>query len=467
MMRSLYSGVSGLQNHQIRMDVIGNNISNVNTIGYKKARVTFQDIFSQYLDSPSQPNEKRGGINPKQVGLGVTVASIDNVFTQGSPQTTGIKTDITIDGNGFFVLRNGSEELYTRAGAFDVDSEGWLVNPANGMHVQGWNRDADADIDSKINATGPVEDIRIPIGVKDPSKATTEVKMRSNLNKNTAIISDGATDSEVRENTWVVEQDIYDAYGNQHILQLNFTQEPNTVDTWNVNAFINPQEEDVIPLTLSINGVDATDTSFLVSFDNNGIIQSIANNAGGEDTEGDLQVQFTYEVPNTNPVLNDAGIIAPETQTFSLDVGSVGNFSNSVTQFASSSSTKVYFQDGYEMGYLKDFTIDRSGFIVGSFTNQQKRQLGQIALASFLNPEGLSKVGETNFERTINSGYADIGQPETSDKGVLRAGKLEMSNVDLAEEFTDMIITQRGFQANSRTIRTSDQMLQEILTLKQ
>ena len=128
MMRSLYSGVSGLQNHQIRMDVIGNNISNVNTIGFKKGRVTFQDVFSQYLDSASGPNERRGGINPKQVGLGVTVASIDNVFTQGSPQTTGIKTDLTIDGNGFFVLRNGDNELYTRAGAFDVDSEGWLVN---------------------------------------------------------------------------------------------------------------------------------------------------------------------------------------------------------------------------------------------------------------------------------------------------------------------------------------------------
>lgn len=467
MMRSLYSGVSGLQNHQIRMDVIGNNISNVNTIGYKKARVTFQDIFSQYLDSPSQPNEKRGGINPKQVGLGVTVASIDNVFTQGSPQTTGIKTDITIDGNGFFVLRNGSEELYTRAGAFDVDSQGWLVNPANGMRVQGWNRDADADIDSKINATGPVEDIRIPIGVKDPSKATTEVRMRSNLDKNTAIIPAGATDREVRENTWVVEQDIYDTYGNKHILQLNFTREPNTVDEWRVNARINPQEETPVPLTLSVNGVDSADTSFLVNFDNNGIIQSLANDAGAEDTEGDLQVELTYEIPNTNPVLNDVGILTPETQTFQVDVGSVGNFSNSVTQFASSSSTKVYFQDGYEMGYLKDFTIDRSGYIVGSFTNQQKRQLGQIAIASFLNPEGLSKVGETNFERTINSGYADIGQPETADKGVLRAGKLEMSNVDLAEEFTDMIITQRGFQANSRTIRTSDQMLQEILTLKQ
>ncbi len=463
MMRSLYSGVSGLQNHQIRMDVIGNNISNVNTIGYKKARVTFQDIFSQYLDSPSQPNEKRGGINPKQVGLGVTVASIDNVFTEGSPQTTGIKTDLAINGNGFFVLRNGSEELYTRAGAFDVDSEGWLVNPANGMRVQGWNR----DLDSEINATGPVEDIRIPLSVKDPAKATTEVRMRSNLNKNTAIIPEGATEAEVRAGTWVVEQDIYDAYGNKHILQLNFTREPDTVDNWRVNAIVNPQDENPVPLTISVNGVDSADTSFLINFDNNGVIQGITNDAGGADTEGGLQVQFTYEVPNTSPVLNDAGILAPETQTFQLDVGNVGNFTESITQFASSSSTKVYFQDGYEMGYLKDFTIDRAGYIVGSYTNQQKRQMAQIALASFMNPEGLSKVGETNFERTINSGYANIGAPETEDKGVLRSGKLEMSNVDLAEEFTDMIITQRGFQANSRTIRTSDQMLQEVLTLKQ
>lgn len=466
MMRSLYAGVSGLQNHQTRMDVIGNNIANVNTVGFKKGRVTFQDLFSQYVDSPSGPNERRGGINPKQVGLGVTVASIDNVFTQGSPQTTGIKTDVTVDGNGFFVLRNGNDELYTRAGAFDVDSEGWLVNPANGMRVQGWNAIMDGGT-AVVNATGSTEDLRIPLGAKDPAKATSELRIKSNLNKNTQIIAPNATNAEVRENTWVVEQEIYDAYGNPNLLRLNFTREPGAVNLWRVNAIINPDSAEAVPLTVNVGGVDSNDSSFLVSFDNNGVIQGVQNDAGGADAEGALQAQFSYLVPNGNATVGPDGVAVPDLQGFTLNLGTVGNVTDSITQFASESSSKIYFQDGYQMGYLRDFTIDRDGNIVGSFSNQQKRTLGQIALASFSNPEGLEKVGETNFTRTINSGLADIGQPGTVDKGVLRAGRLEMSNVDLAEEFTDMIVTQRGFQANSRTIRTADQMIQEILTLKQ
>ena len=138
MMRSLYSGVSGLQNHQTRMDVIGNNISNVNTNGFKRGRVNFQDMISQQMSGAAKPTDELGGVNPKEVGLGMTIASIDNVFTQGNLQTTGISTDLAIQGNGFFVLKSGEESFYTRNGAFGLDSDGTLVNPANGMRVQGW-----------------------------------------------------------------------------------------------------------------------------------------------------------------------------------------------------------------------------------------------------------------------------------------------------------------------------------------
>src|SRR6056297_405115 len=172
MMRSLYSGVSGLQNHQVRMDVVGNNISNVNTTGFKKGRVTFQDMISQMMQGPARPNERVGGVNPKQVGLGMQVASIDTIHTQGSLQTTGVKSDIAIQGAGFFTLRAGDENFYSRAGSFGVDSEGFLVNPANGMRVQGWNAE-NVDGQTLINTSATVEDIQIPVGSKDPAQQTS------------------------------------------------------------------------------------------------------------------------------------------------------------------------------------------------------------------------------------------------------------------------------------------------------
>ena len=138
MMRSLYAGVSGMQNHQTRLDVIGNNVANVNTTGFKRGRVNFQDMISQQMSGAASPTTEVGGVNPKEVGLGVTVAAIDTVFTQGNLQTTGVSTDVAIQGNGFFIMKNGEESFYTRAGAFSLDSEGTLVNPANGMRVQGW-----------------------------------------------------------------------------------------------------------------------------------------------------------------------------------------------------------------------------------------------------------------------------------------------------------------------------------------
>src|SRR5262249_25748884 len=174
MMRSLYSGVSGLQNHQTRMDVIGNNISNVNTTGFKRGRVNFQDMMRQTMQGAARPNEQVGGADPKQVGLGMAVASIDTIFTQGSLQSTGVNTDVAIQGNGFFILKDGDKSFYTRAGAFGLDSNGTLVNPANGMRVQGW-------MARQINGTPVIQpaadptDLLIPIGSKDPARATTNV----------------------------------------------------------------------------------------------------------------------------------------------------------------------------------------------------------------------------------------------------------------------------------------------------
>ena len=469
MMRSLYSGVSGLQNHQVRMDVIGNNISNVNTTGFKRGRVNFQDLISQMMQGPARPNERVGGINPKQVGLGMQVASIDTIHTQGSLQTTGVKTDLAIQGEGFFILRAGDEDFYTRAGAFGVDSEGFLVNPANGMRVQGWLAE-NLDGVTTINTSARIEDLIVPIGSKDPAQATTEVFLASNLNKNTPIIPAGATEAQIQAGTWTAEYDIYDSFGNNHTLRVDYIRNPDAENQWIATVTINPEATDPVAQQLSVGGVESADgQTYIVEFSNDGTLQSVQNAEGGLLDADDLIVEVTFDVPRASiPIDPETGLLqdGPQTQTFSLNLGGVGSFVDSTTQFASTSSNKVYSQNGFPMGYLEDFRIDQSGVITGIFSNGNNRSLGQVALATFRNPGGLEKTGDTNFQESINSGIPDVGTVGVAGKGVIIAGALEMSNVDLAEQFTDMIVTQRGFQANSRTIQTSDQMLQEVLTLK-
>jgi len=208
MMRSLYSGVSGLQNHQIRMDVIGNNISNINTIGFKKGRVNFQDMLSQTMSGAARPTDDLGGVNPKQVGLGMTVASIDTIHTQGSMQTTGVMTDLAIQGNGFFVMNSGAKEFYTRAGAFGLDENGTLINPANGMRVQGWQAET-IEGQNFINAAADVNNLVIPVGSKDPAAATSEVELACNLDKRTQDINDGSGAIETREGTWSIDKAVW------------------------------------------------------------------------------------------------------------------------------------------------------------------------------------------------------------------------------------------------------------------
>ncbi len=467
MMRSLFAGVSGLQNHQTRMDVIGNNISNVNTTGFKKGRVSFQDLLSQNIKGASRPNERIGGVNPQQVGLGVNVASIDTIHTQGALQTTGVKSDLAIEGDGFFVLRAGDEDFYTRDGTFGLDRDGMFVNPANGMRVQGWLAEQ-LDGTTIINSSAAIEDLHIPIGSKDPAQETTEVFLASNLDRNTPIVPPGATTAETLNGTWTVEYDIYDSFGASHNLNIEFTRIAGIPNQWEATTTINPAAELPTTQTVSVGDVASLDDStFIVSFDNNGTLLSVSNAEGGLLDTGALAVQIAFEVTDANPEIDPAtGLAAPALQTFNLNLGEVGSFINSMTQFNAASSTKIFEQNGYGMGYLDDYRVDQNGLVTGIFSNGNVRTLGQVALSTFTNPGGLEKEGENNYRSTTNSGIANVGVVGTAGRGKIIAGTLEMSNVDLAEQFTDMIVTQRGFQANSRTIQTSDQMLQEILTLK-
>jgi flagellar hook protein FlgE len=462
MMRSLYSGVSGLQNHQIRMDVLGNNISNVNTTGFKKGRVNFQDLLSQTLSGAARPNDEVGGVNPKQVGLGMLVAAIDTIHTQGSLQTTGVMTDVAIQGEGFFILQDGDKLFYTRAGAFGLDENGTLVNPANGMRVQGWLAETIGEA-TIINTAADLEDLIIPVGGKDPARATTAVTFASNLDKRTPIIPPG-TDPDspiVLEGTWRTTKDIFDSYGRAHQLVVDFTRDPLIANRWRAEVVVDPDAE-VATNTDVAGGLAAEVNVFYVDFDNNGVLESVLdadlNVLGNTD---DLLVAVAFDVPESDAV---AG--AAYRQVFNLNLGTVGLTQDSLTQYGNASSAKMITQDGYTMGYLESFKIDQSGVITGVYSNGANRALGQIAMASFTNPGGLEKAGENTYVVSNNSGDANIGESGIAGKGKILAGALEMSNVDLAEQFTDMIVTQRGFQANSRTITTSDQMLQELLTLK-
>lgn len=462
MMRSLYSGVSGLQNHQTRMDVIGNNISNVNTNGFKRGRVNFQDMISQQMSGAAKPTDELGGVNPKEVGLGMTVASIDNIFTQGNLQSTGVSTDLAIQGNGFFLLKSGEESFYTRNGAFGLDSDGTLVNPANGMRVQGWMAD-EVNGQMLVSTAATPEDLIIPVGSKDPAKETTNVKFACNLNKNTPEIQEGASADDIYKGTWGTEQKIYDSFGNEHMLSVSFRRVVGNPNQWEATVTIDQDNAEYTQTRCGLGTTDGVGNTFLVNFDNFGALQSVTDTAGNvTNPDGEIVLQTSYAVADSNPDAEGN----PYRQTLNINLGTIGSFKDTITQSASKSTTKAFYQDGYTMGYLDNFKIDSSGIITGVYSNGTNRTIGQIALASFANDRGLEKAGDNTYVESNNSGMARIGESGVAGKGTLMAGALEMSNVDLSEQMTDMIVTQRGFQSNAKTITTADTLLETVLSLK-
>ena len=462
MMRSLYSGVSGLQNHQTRMDVIGNNISNVNTTGFKRGRVNFHDMISQQLSGAAKPTDEIGGVNAKEVGLGMTVASIDNIFNQGNLQSTGVSTDIAIQGNGFFVLKSGEESFYTRNGAFGLDMNGTLVNPATGMRVQGWMAE-DVNGQMMVSTAATPTDLVIPVGSKDPAKETTNVNFACNLNKNTPEILEGASPEDIVKGTWGTEQKIYDSFGNEHMLSVTFRRVVGTPNQWEATVNIDEDNADFTQTRVGLGSTDGMGNTFIVSFDNYGALQSVTDSAGNvTNPEGQVVIQTSFAVPDSN--VDEEG--NPYRQTLNINLGTIGSFKDTITQSSSKSTTKAFYQDGYTMGYLDNFKIDSSGVITGVYSNGTNRTIGQIAMASFTNQQGLEKAGDNTYVESNNSGMARIGESGVAGKGTLMAGALEMSNVDLSEQMTDMIVTQRGFQSNAKTIQTADTLLETVLSLK-
>lgn len=455
MMRSLFSGVAGLKNHQTRMDVIGNNISNVNTYGFKYSRVSFQDMLSQTIAGASKPEDNKGGVNPKQVGLGMTIASIDKIFTQGSLQTTGNQTDLAISGDGFFVVADGDKRYYTRSGAFGVDKDGTMVSPGNGLKVQGWMARRNENGEKVVNPSGSTEDLVIPIYSKVAARETSKIRFKCNLDSRNSIVPPNAN-AKMRASAGVTTSiDMYDKKGDPHRMTMTFWKTGD--NQWTASAAVSGANG---PMTLDIPSGDGdnqqnTNSRINLRFSPDGRLISAGDSTTPNETNtGQLLVKANYRIKGD-----------PNVRSMELNLGKSGLITG-ITQFSSVSTTKAVEQDGYAMGYMESFNIDNSGMITGVYSNGTKEPIGQVAMSVFTNPQGLTANGENLFQVSNNSGLANTGPASQAGRGKIIAGSLEMSNVDLADQFTDMIVTQRGFQANSRTITTSDQMLQELINLK-
>ncbi|MBL8961400.1 MAG: flagellar hook protein FlgE [Gemmatimonadetes bacterium] len=430
MMRSLFAGVSGLRNHQVRMDVIGNNISNVNTVAFKAGRVTFKEGFAQLLQGASRPPGDLGGTNPIQIGLGMQIGSVDMMYQQGNLETTGLATDLAIQGDAMFVVKKGTQNFYTRSGNFQLDAQGNLVSPTNGFVVQGRMADNGVFLDG-------IRDIVLPVGQKTAAKATDLVALAGNLNASAPVFT-GTFDATGRadplnKTSWTETSiTIFDSLGNQHDLKLQFWKTAADTWSWQVDG-----------TNLPAGFTPPNSTPQTLQFDAQGVLQTVAPT--------DPPV-ITFQPAGANLV------------SVTLDLG--GNTVNGITSFAGTSTAVLKDQNGYAAGQLENFSIDRTGLITGAFTNGTNVVLGQIVLADFNNPGGLLRVGDNMYAVSGNSGGAVLGYALEGIQSTLTSGALEMSNVDLAQEFTSMIVTQRGFQANSRVITSSDEMLQELVNLK-
>jgi flagellar hook protein FlgE len=422
MLRSLFSAISGLQAHQTKMDVVGNNIANVNTVGYKSSTTVFEDTLSQLLRNGSAPTATTAGTNPAQVGLGVKVGEITTNFSQGSTQSTGRATDFMISGDGFFVTKQGSENFYTRAGSFDLDATGRLITP-DGAILQGWT----ANANGVVNTNGPVGNLTIPFGQTIAPSASTDGTVAGNLD------SRAATGTAVQTSITM-----YDSQGNPHALNYTFTK--TGANAWSMSV---------------LNG-----TTPMVFTDSTGA--ALAGSPTTQTLTFDAAGKMTSPSSPSDLYLG-TGMGASWPGPIDVDLSGVTQFGGSSTALAKTPVSG----GGSAMGTLQSFSLGDDGSITGVYTNGKRQLIGQLALATFANPAGLTKAGNSSYRVGDNSGDPQVGTAGSGGRGSLTAGALEMSNVDLSQEFTGLIIAQRGFQANSKVITTSDQILQDLVQMKQ
>ena len=462
MMRSLYSGVSSLKAHQLKMDVIGNNIANVNTVGFKASSVSFAETYSQTLSGASSSTANRGGTNAMQVGLGATVAAISVNHTKGSVQRTDIATDLMIDGDGLFMVTddaNAQNVYYTRAGNFQVDELGFLTT-TDGLKVLDGNN----------------KPIQINMSDTKVATATQQLTVNGNLNFN--------------DTDYTTTVDVYDSLGDVHTINMNFVGAPlatsteiDLAATAGVDELLDPLNADgTLPRNYSYREITITDPEtgvqmvpdptavapddhMFAMFNENGEVVDIvtlADPADGDSAPVSTAGTLTMNVRGASDI-----ILAVDRKMFFANGDATSNDATRIfTQYSQESDAKGVQLEGNSAGTISSFNVSSKGEVIGIYTNGEQEILQTIGLASFDNPSGLLKLGANLFQETPNSGTAKYGTAATGSFGKITPGALEMSNVDLSEQFTSMITTQRGFQANSRVITTSDEILQELVNLK-
>ncbi len=541
LLNSLIDGVSGLRNHQAMMDVIGNNIANVNTIGFKGSRITFSDTFNEFVRAGSNPTSTSGGTNAFQIGLGTKINSIDRNWNQGTFERTGIITDLALQGKGLFILKRNGETFFTRAGAFTIDAKGQIVNPSDGAILQGKMATKDGVIPPGSN----LENIVLDPNMRLPAVATTKVNWAGNLDSTSSItrsenyVESGNITTNLSVGDSVSETNtIYDDYGNDYKLTVTYTKTAShqfdmTYELKDSSGNVVASSSSAVPVEFDastgemtkLNGttpaaITIADSTKGFQFDldvskvtetSNSTTLSSSVDANREPTivNGSLTIydslgnahtltikftkisdntwNFLASVPASSGSLsNNKGTVTfnadgslntispnPPVLTFTPAGGAsaenitmdFGSEFNGITQTSADSVVSALKQNGSAAATLSNYSIDQNGYIVGVFSNGKTKKLAQIMLATFSNLNGLTSVGENLFSVSANSGDPLVQEPGQASGTTIQSGVLEQSNVDLSQEFTKMIISQRGFQASARVITASDQLLQEITNL--
>jgi len=418
---SLWSGISGLNASNEQMDIIGNNIANVNTVGFKAGSTVFGDILSQSIT---------GGSGTMQIGRGVRVTAIPTLFGQGSFASTQSATDLAIDGEGFFIVKNSDgATYYTRAGMFNM-GEGGYLRDMNGYKVQGYLYQGGVN-------TNAIGDISLADIQSDPS-ATTEFSIGANLNSEAA-----------EGDIFISAQTVYDSLGGAHTLKMEFTKTANPRE-WECHAYLEQDgvytESDTVPAATIAFEIDGSlDTTAVGDIDLDfSTFQSTLPSGAEIGTGGTNSIKW---VVDGDPATTS---LTPET----------------LTGYASPSVNRSLVSDGWSSGELQSLSIGSDGVIDGSFTNGQSMAIGQIALAKFSNTLGLKKMGNSLFAVTVSSGDALINKPGTGGVGEISPNSLEMSNVDIATEFINMITAQKAYQASAKVVTTTDQMMSELMNIR-
>ena len=424
---ALNTGAGGLEANGVELSVIGDNIANAGTVGFKASRAIFQDTLAQTVI----------GANQAQIGLGTRLQTVQRVVDQGTLATTSRPTDLALQGPGYFVVKgnyNGADgQFYTRAGQFTVDKDGYLSN-LSGLKVQGYTADATGALGTALG------DLRIGNSTSSPL-ATTALTVRANLDAGSPPVGAFNVATPNTTSNGTTSMVIYDSLGQSHQVDVYFRQDPATPGSWEWHALTDGAGQ--------TGGTAGTDVEI----------------ASGTMTFGTLGQLATSTVTAQSFAPRNA---AAQTLAFNFGspTGTGGTGLDGITQFASPTGATFLSQDGYPAGSLTSMTVDSQGQLVGAFSNGRSRIIGQVAVGNFTAEEGLSRKGGNLFAETQSSGAVVVGQPGSGGRASISSGVLEQSNVDMGQEFIRLIAAQRGFQANSKTITTADQLLAELMTLK-